>query len=106
MNHMQGHHQVIWAAVVVVCAASAALADTLHVPAEYPTIQAAIDAAAGGAGNVTVVPDLSGSLAGFFSILIDLRDFDGGFNTAPVISTPRLTIRCEYPDTDLPPTEV
>ena len=32
--------------------------------------------------------------------------FDGGFNTAPVISTPGLTIRCEYPDTDLPPTEV
>ncbi len=33
-------------------------------------------------------------------------DLDGGFNTAPVVSTPRLTIRCEYPDTDLPPTSV
>ncbi len=33
-------------------------------------------------------------------------DLDSGFNTAPVVSTPRLTIRCEYPDTDLPPTEV
>ncbi len=33
-------------------------------------------------------------------------DLDGGFNTAPVVSTPRLTIRCEYPDTDMPPTEV
>ncbi len=31
---------------------------------------------------------------------------DGGFSTAPVVRTPRLTIRCEYPDTDLPPTEV
>ena len=29
-----------------------------------------------------------------------------GFNTAPPVHTPRLTIRCEYPDTDLPPTEV
>ncbi len=33
-------------------------------------------------------------------------DLEGGFSTAPVVSTPRLTIRCEYPDTDLPPTEV
>ena len=33
-------------------------------------------------------------------------DLDGGFNTAPLVRTPRLTIRCEYPDTDLPPTEV
>jgi hypothetical protein len=32
--------------------------------------------------------------------------WDSGFNTAPVVRTPRLTIRCEYPDTDLPPTEV
>ena len=24
----------------------------------------------------------------------------------PVYATPRLTIRCEYPDTDMPPTEV
>ena len=35
-----------------------------------------------------------------------IMSWDSGFNTAPVISTPRLTIRCEYPDTDLPPTEV
>ena len=33
-------------------------------------------------------------------------DLDGGFSTAPLVRTPRLTIRCEYPDTDLPPTEV
>ena len=33
-------------------------------------------------------------------------DLDGRFNTAPPVLTPRLTIRCEYPDTDLPPTEV
>ncbi len=33
-------------------------------------------------------------------------DLDGGFSTAPLVHTPRLTIRCEYPDTDLPPTEV
>ena len=33
-------------------------------------------------------------------------DLDGGFSTAPPVRTPRLTIRCEYPDTDLPPTEV
>ena len=33
-------------------------------------------------------------------------DLDSGFNTAPLVRTPRLTIRCEYPDTDLPPTEV
>ena len=33
-------------------------------------------------------------------------DLDSGFNTAPPVLTPRLTIRCEYPDTDLPPTEV
>ena len=25
-------------------------------------------------------------------------DLDGGFSTAPVARTPRLTIRCEYPD--------
>ncbi len=31
---------------------------------------------------------------------------DGGFSAAPLVRTPRLTIRCEYPDTDLPPTEV
>ena len=33
-------------------------------------------------------------------------DLDGGFGTAPLVRTPHLTIRCEYPDTDLPPTEV
>ncbi len=34
-------------------------------------------------------------------------DLDGsGFNTAPLVRTPRITIRCEYPDTDMPPTEV
>ena len=33
-------------------------------------------------------------------------DLDGGFSTAPRLRTPRLTIRCEYPDTDQPPTEV
>ena len=34
-------------------------------------------------------------------------DLDGsGFNTAPVVRTPRLTIRCEHPDTSLEPTEV
>ena len=33
-------------------------------------------------------------------------DLDGGFSTPLPVRTPRLTIRCEYPDTDLPPTEV
>ena len=33
-------------------------------------------------------------------------DLDGGFNTAPLVRNPRLSIRCEYPDTDMPPTEV
>ncbi len=33
-------------------------------------------------------------------------DLDGGFNTAPVVRSPRLTIRCEYPDTDMAPTVV
>ncbi len=36
-------------------------------------------------------------------------DLDGsGFNTAPLVRTPRITIRirCEYPDTPLDPTEV
>ena len=33
-------------------------------------------------------------------------DLDGGFNTALPVRTPRLTIRCEYPDTDMSPTEV
>ncbi len=36
-------------------------------------------------------------------------DLDGsGFSTALPVGTPRITIRirCEYPDTDLPPTEV
>ncbi len=35
------------------------------------------------------------------------RDLEGsGFSTAPVVRTPRLTVRCEYPDTSLEPTEV
>ncbi len=34
-------------------------------------------------------------------------DLDGsGFSASPVVRTPRLTIRCEYPDTDMPPTDV
>ena len=36
-------------------------------------------------------------------------DLEGsGFNTAPLVRTPRITIRirCEYPDTPLEPTEV
>ena len=41
---------------------------------------------------------------------IMMWDLDGsGFNKPlplPKLLTPRLTIRCEYPDTSLPPTEV
>ena len=33
-------------------------------------------------------------------------DQEGGFSTAPLVRTPRLSIRCEYPDTDMAPTEV
>ena len=33
-------------------------------------------------------------------------DPNGGFSTSPRVRTPRQTIRCEYPDTDMPPTEV
>ena len=33
-------------------------------------------------------------------------DLTGGFGTAPVVRTPRLTIRCEYPETGMAPTEV
>ena len=35
-------------------------------------------------------------------------DLDGGFNTAPLVRNPRITIRirCEYPDTPLDSTEV
>ncbi len=33
-------------------------------------------------------------------------DLDSGFNTALPVRIPRLTVRCEYPDTDMPPTEV
>ncbi len=33
-------------------------------------------------------------------------DLDGGFSTTPPVRTPRLTIRCEYPDTDMAPTVV
>ncbi len=32
--------------------------------------------------------------------------WDSGFNTPPLVSTPRLTVRCEYPDTSLEPTVV
>ncbi len=32
---------------------------------------------------------------------IYLRDLDGGFSTVPLVRTPRLTIRCEYPDKPL-----
>jgi len=35
-----------------------------------------------------------------------IMSWDSGFNTAPRVRTPRLTIRCEYPDTDLPHSEV
>ncbi len=33
-------------------------------------------------------------------------DLTGGFGTAPVVRTPRLTVRCEYPGSDSPPDEV
>ena len=33
-------------------------------------------------------------------------DLDGGFNIALPVRTPCLTVRCEYPDTDMAPTEV
>ncbi len=33
-------------------------------------------------------------------------DLDGGFNSLESVRSPRLTIRCEYPDTPLPPSEV
>ena len=33
-------------------------------------------------------------------------DIDGGFSSPPRVRTPRLTIRCECPDMDMPPTEV
>jgi len=33
-------------------------------------------------------------------------DLDGGFSSPPRVRTPRLTIRCEYPDTDMAPTVV
>ncbi len=33
-------------------------------------------------------------------------DLDGGFSSLPRVRTPRLTVRCEYPDTPLEPTEV
>ena len=35
-----------------------------------------------------------------------ISDLEGGFSTAPLVRNPRLTICCEYPDTDMPPTEV
>ena len=33
-------------------------------------------------------------------------DLDGGFSSPPRVRTPHLTVRCEYPDTELPPIEV
>ncbi len=34
-------------------------------------------------------------------------DLEGGFSAPlPVVRTPRLTVRCEYPDTELAPTVV
>ena len=33
-------------------------------------------------------------------------DLDGGFSTAPLVRSPRITIRCEYPDMSSPPSEV
>ncbi len=33
-------------------------------------------------------------------------DPDAGFSTPEPVRTPRLTIRCEYPDTDMAPTSV
>ncbi len=33
-------------------------------------------------------------------------DLDGGFKTTPLVRTPRITIRCEYPDMSSPPSEV
>ncbi len=33
-------------------------------------------------------------------------DIDGGFSSPPRVRNPRLTVRCEYPDTTLESTEV
>ena len=33
-------------------------------------------------------------------------DMDGGFSSPPLVRTPRLTVRCEYPENDLAPTVV
>ena len=33
-------------------------------------------------------------------------DLDGGFYTAPLVRTPSLTVRCEYPEMGMAPTEV
>ena len=33
-------------------------------------------------------------------------DIDPGFSSPPLVRNPRLTIRCEYPDTGMAPTEV
>ncbi len=33
-------------------------------------------------------------------------DLGAGFSLREPVRNPRLTVRCEYPDTDLPPTEV
>ncbi len=37
---------------------------------------------------------------------IMLWDLEGGFSTPLPIRAPRLTVRCEYPDTDMAPTVV
>ncbi len=33
-------------------------------------------------------------------------DLGGGFNSLESLRSPRLTVRCEYPDTGMAPTEV
>ncbi len=33
-------------------------------------------------------------------------DLDGGFSSPPRVRTPRLTVRCEYPDSGMVTTEV
>ncbi len=33
-------------------------------------------------------------------------DLDGGFNSLESVRSPRLTVRCEYPDTGMAPTEI
>jgi hypothetical protein len=33
-------------------------------------------------------------------------DLEAGFSSTEPVRNPRLTVRCEYPDSDMPPTEV